>query len=142
METIEIKTLIDITATKVVRPNQGTQLQYDQQKNFTTLMQCIELRCIVTYDNFPVLEEIDIKDLGFGSSFKGKHKVWTFRFKPDRLFAYKDDNDNPVGLLQNDLHEVPIIKSLTESINIDKAVFYTYNSQHKNTLIMAHQGNV
>jgi hypothetical protein len=141
METVEIKTLLDVTNTKVVRPNQGTPQEYDQYRNFTTLMQCIELRCLVTYDDLPTVEEVDIKDLGFGSAYKGRQRVWTFRFRPDRPAAFSDD-DNPVGLLINDMHEIPVIKTLTESINIDKAVFYTYESQHKNTIITAHQGTV
>lgn len=140
METIEIKTLIDITNTKVARPNQGTQQEHDQFKNFTTLMQTIGLRCIVTYDDNPTVEEVDVKSLGFGTAFKGKHKVWTFCFRPDRVLAY-EDNENPTGLLVHDMHEIPIIQNLTETINIDKAVFFTYESQHKNTIITAHQGN-
>jgi len=136
METIEIKTLIDITKTGASRPNKGTELEYDQHRNFTTLMQCIELRCIVTYDSIPECKEVDIKDLGFGSAYKGKQKVWTFSFRPDRQRAYEEDED-PVGLLANDLHEIPIIKKLTETINIDKAVFFTYQSQFKNTTIKA-----
>ena len=59
METIEVKTLIDITNTNVVRANQGTPLEHDQYRNFTTQMQCIELRCVVTYDNLPTVEEVD-----------------------------------------------------------------------------------
>ena len=141
METIEVKTLIDITNTNVVRLNQGTALEHDQYRNFTTLMQCIELRCIVTYDDLPTVEEVDVKGMGFGSEYKGKHKVWTFRFRPDRQQAF-DDEISPVGLLINDMHEVPIIKKLTESINIDKAVFFTYESQFKNTLIKAHKGTI
>lgn len=141
MENIEIKTLIDITNTKVSRPGQGTAEQYDQFRNFTTLMQCIGLRCIVTYDDNPTVEEVDVKGMGFGSAYKGKHKVWTFKFKPDRVLAY-EDNENPVGLLVHDMHEVPIIKTLTETINIEKAVFFTYESQFKNTIITAHQGTI
>jgi hypothetical protein len=141
MEIIEIKTLVDITKTSATRANQGTALEYDQYRNFTTLMQCIELRCVVTYDDIPKVEELDLKNLDFGTSYKGKHQVWTFKFRPDRRAAY-DDEINPVGLLINDLHEVPIIKSLTETINIEKAVFFTYDSQFKNTIITAHQGTI
>lgn len=141
MENIEIKTLVDITNTKIVRPNQGPALEYDQYRNFTTLMQCVGLRCIITYDYTPRVEEIDIKGMGFGSAYKGKHRVWTFTFKPDRVNAY-DDDGNPIGLLVHDLHEVPVIKSLTESINIDRAVFFTYESQYKNTIITAHLGTI
>jgi len=141
METIEIKTLIDVTNTKVSRANQGSQQEYDQFRNFTTLMQCIGLRCIINYDENPIVEEIDVKDLGFGSAYKGEEKVWTFRFRPDRQLAFEDGGD-PVGLLINDMHEVPVIKNLTETVNIDKAVFFTYESQHKNTLIMARTGTI
>jgi hypothetical protein len=141
METIEIKTLIDITNTKKTRANQGTATEFDQYRNYTTLMQCIGLRCIVTYDNDPIVETVDIKEMGFGSAYKGKHKVWTFRIRPDRQSAFTDDANDPVGLLKNDMHEIPIIGNLTETININKAVFYTYESQHKNTIIKAILGN-
>lgn len=136
METIEIKTLIDVTNTNKNRSNQSTGIEYDQYRNYTTLMQTIGLRCIIDYDSDPQVENLDIKNLGFGSAYKGKHNVWTFRFRPDRRLAF-EDNGNPVGLLLNDIHEVPIIQKLTETINIDKAVFFTYDSQHKNTIITA-----
>lgn len=123
MEIVEIKTLIDITKTKALRHNQGTQLEIDQNRNFITLLQCCEIRSIVSYDSNPTCELTDVKDIGFGSNYKGKHKVWTFVVRTDRDGVYINDDGNPVGKLIDDLHSVPIIKSLTETINIDKAVF-------------------
>ena len=67
MQIIEIKTLIDITDTKVIRISQGTQLQHDQCRNFTTLKQCVEIRSIISYDTSPTMEVVDVKDMGFGS---------------------------------------------------------------------------
>lgn len=135
MEVIEIQTLIDITNTRVIRLSQGNQLQLDQQRNFITLMQCIELRSIVTYDDVPRTSLIDIKDRGFGSDYKGKHCVWTFSIRPDRGGMFGDDEGNSVGLLENDLHEVPIIKKLQETINIDVPIFDCKNQKSKNTVI-------
>jgi hypothetical protein len=43
MEIVEIKTLIDVTNTQVSRANQGTPEEYDQYRNWTTLLQCIGL---------------------------------------------------------------------------------------------------
>jgi len=134
MEYIEIKTLIDITKTKALRPNQGSQLEIDQYKNFVTLMQCIEIRSIVEYNSNPSVEKLDIKSLNFGAAYKGKHNVWTFKFRPDRSGVYMLD-DNIIGLLFDDLHQVPIVKNLTETINIDKAIFDLKDSQFKNTNI-------
>jgi hypothetical protein len=54
--------------------------------------------------------------------FKGTHKVWTWRFYPDRAGAFASDQ-GPLGSLVATLDQVPIIKKLTETINIDKPVF-------------------
>lgn len=142
MQIIEIQTLVDITNTRVIRPNQGTQLQLDQQRNFITLMQCIEIRSIVSYDSRPAFETLDIKDMGFGSAYKGKHTVWTFRITPDREGVYTDDKNDPVGELVNDLNQVPFTKNLLETINIDKAIFDLKDNQYKNTIIKALKGAI
>lgn len=140
METIEIKTLIDITNTKVVRPNQGTQLELDQNRNFITVTQCAEIRSIISYDLPPRIETIDIKDMGFGSKHKGKHAVWTFTFIPDRQDVYLDEYGEQIGLLLQDLNGVPCIKNLTETINIDKAIFDLKDGPTKNTIVRSIKG--
>jgi hypothetical protein len=136
MQIIEIKTLIDITDTKVVRLNQGTQLEHDQYRNFVTLKQCVEIRSIISYDTGPILEVSDIKDMGFGTKYKGKHAVWTFRFSPDRSGVYVSDNDE-LGSLIEDVNGVPIIQKLSETINIEQAIFELHNPLTKNTIIKA-----
>jgi hypothetical protein len=137
MAIIEVQTLIDITQTNVVRLIQGSQLELDQNRNFITLKQCIELRSIVDFDQKPVCEYRDIKDLGFGTNFKGNHNVWTFMFSPDRDDVYRDEEDNIIGLLLEDIHAVPVIKNLKETINIDKAIFDIKDLKAKNTIVTA-----
>jgi hypothetical protein len=137
MEIIELKTLIDITKPNVHRPGQGTTLEQNQYKNWITLQQCIGLRSNISFESLPEVEELDIKGLGFGNRYKGKHKVWTFTFYPDRSNAYDDGSGNLVALLLNDLHQVPVIENLTETINTTKAVFDLEDPQHKNIIITA-----
>lgn len=134
MEVIEIKTLIDVTNTDVRRIDQGTQLELDQYRNWTTLIQCIGLRSNIGYDANPTVEEVDVKGLGFGSEYKGKHRVWTFRFRPDVPGAF-DSERGPAALLINDLDKVPVITKLTETINIQQAVFVTIDTTVTNTLV-------
>jgi hypothetical protein len=134
METIELKTLIDITDTGVRRINQGSSEQLDQYKNYTTLKQCIELSSIIEHDGSPSIEEVDIKGLGFGSVFKGTHKVWTWRFYPDRAGAFASDQ-GPLGALVANVDNVPVIKKLTETINIDKPVFELTDKRLTNTIL-------
>lgn len=132
MEYIEIKTLIDITKTNVRRYNPEQILEFNQYKNFTTLLQCLEIKSIVNFNSIPTVEKIDLKDLGFGILYKGKHNVWTFKFSPDRYGVYKSENNNEIGLLPNDIHQVPIIKKLTETINIDIPIFDCHDPKLKN----------
>ena len=134
MEVIEIKTLIDVTNTDVRRIDQGTQLELDQYRNWTTLIQCIGLRSNIGYDANPTVEEVDVKGLGFGSEYKGKHRVWTFRFRPDVPGAF-DSERGSAALLINDLDKVPVITKLTETINIQQAVFVTIETTVTNTLV-------
>jgi hypothetical protein len=137
MEIIEIKTLVDITKPIVYRPGQGSFLEQNQYKNWITLQQCIGLRSIIDYDDPPAMEKVDIKGMGFGSKYKGVHSVWTFTFRPDRSFAYDDTEGNIIGLLLNDVNQVPIIEKLTETINISKAVFDLESTHFKNIIIKA-----
>ena len=136
MDIIEIKTLIDITNTEVRRINQGTQQELDQFRNWTTLMQCIGLRAIMSYDRNPISEVIDVKELYFGTEFKGKHRVWTFQFRPDRSDAFAEKDDQ-IALLRNDLDKVPVILKLTETINTLQAVFDLTDPKLANTIVKA-----
>jgi hypothetical protein len=142
MYTFEIKTLVDITNTQVIRPNQGSQLEYDQNRNFITLRQCVELRSIVNYDYRPHVETVDLSETEFGKNYKGKHRVWTFMFTPDRDGVYTDSKGNILGWLIEDLNNVPIIKNLTETVNIDVAVFDCNDSATCNTIIKAYPGTI
>lgn len=139
MQFIEIKTLVDITDTKVNRPRPGLQLEHDQYKNFTTLKQCLEIRSNIMFDTSPSVETVDVKDMGFGSKYKGKHQVWTFRFTPERSGAYVEGNDE-IGALIEDVHSVPFIQNLKETINIDMAIFDLKDPAAKNTIIKAISG--
>jgi hypothetical protein len=131
MNIVEIKTLIDITNSGVERAHQGSQLELNQNRNWTTLSQCIGIRSIIEYYNSPTVETVDVKGLGFGANFKGKHQVWTFRFETDRPEVFGVDCE----LLIEDMDQVPVIKKLTESVNIDMAVFDTKSPALKNTII-------
>ena len=140
MQIIEIKTLIDITSTGVNRHKTDSDKEFNQQKNYVTLLQCIGLRAIIDYQESPVSETIELKESKFGSKYKGKHRVWTFRFTTDRLDSFVDDEGNSMGLLTADLHEVPVIKNLDETINISKAVFDLSDPSWKNTIITSIHG--
>jgi hypothetical protein len=116
---IVIKTLVDITKTGVRRKEQGDALRMAQQSNFQTLQQIINIRSLIEDNADPYVTTEDVSGK-FGKRIQGEHKVWTYEFVIDRDDVYNNDKD-PIGFLKEDFHNVPIIGSLNETINIPSA---------------------
>ena len=83
----------------------------------------------------PVCAEHNLKDWRFGSAYKGVQQVWSFDFEIEYDGAFADQFDNPTGLLTQDLHFVPVIDNLTETIKLKLAVFDTNSSDYRNTVV-------
>ena len=113
---IVIKTLVDITKTGVRRKEQGDAMKMSQQNNFQTLQQIINIRSLIEDNADPSVATEDVSGK-FGKRIQGEHKVWTYEFIIDRPEVFHDGKD-PIGFLKEDFHNVPIIGSLTETINI------------------------
>jgi hypothetical protein len=112
----EIKTLVDVTETNA-RKGQDKKL-VNQQDNFNTLYNTIGLRTNPTEILVSVNEEL-ITKLGFGTSYKGKHKIWTVEF------FVEAEASTSVELMQDDFELVPVISNLDETAKLDKSMFIT-----------------
>ena len=135
MKRFLVHTLIDITETKIYRHQESIPLAKSQQQNFLTLLQTIGLRVNPSYTRSPQAEESNLKNWTFGSEYKGTHNIWTFEFSIEYEGGLTDEQGDEAGLLIRDLHFVPIITGLTETINIRLPVFDTTSSDYRNTLI-------
>jgi len=113
MARYNIKTTVDITRSNPDRADPD-QVKQAQQSNFNSLLQGIGMRANVEWDNDPT------------RTVENDTAYWTWQFEVERedVFLVGDD---PVGLLKNDLHGVPIIKNLTETEKFAKSVFLTKN---------------
>ena len=118
MPRYEIITLIDITRSMPSR-SETDQLKLSQQSNFDSLIQAIGLRSNVDWQKDPVSQEGRLPE-----PWSGKSKYWTWEFNVERDQIFEKEGD-PVGLLIEDLHGVPIITNLLESQEIKPAVFQT-----------------
>jgi hypothetical protein len=118
MPRYQIVTLVDITRTN---PSRAETDQYllAQQANFNTLLQSIGLRSNIEWVVDPVES---LGSLPYPLEGKANYWTWTFEVERDQVFAKDSD---PVGLLLDDLHGVPVIPQLNNSIDIDPAVFQT-----------------
>lgn len=136
-----VATLIDITATNGTDqyPN-GTEndknfsnIIRNQRRNLTSFLQSISLRCNHIYITDPVPHYGG--DLSkFGTHYKNG-TIWTFNFGVEHKGVF-DLPGQPGGGLANDLHNVPIITGLLETVSIEPAIIDTISSDRRNTIIL------
>jgi hypothetical protein len=151
MKGFKLLTLVDITETKQYRREPGKELLRDQEQNFQMLLQTIGLRVNPIYTYSPTIKYLKINSkpqedrlitqnidtLSFGSVFIGLHKVWIFNFATEYDDGFTDEVGNECGFLINDLHLVPFIPNLSNTVKFHLPVFDTKSIEDKNTLIFS-----
>ena len=121
-------TLVDITATGVIRSHDNDSLERNQQRNWETLLQCIGLRTQPQNIIEPVVSTFsDINIAEFGDFYLGEQKVWTWKWTVESNGVY-DLPGKPLGGLLEDLEQVPIITGLAETARFMLPIFYPYGT--------------
>jgi hypothetical protein len=129
MPRYKIITLIDITRTQATK-HEPDDYRLKQQSNFNSLRQAIELRSNVEWLRDPQKKSGRLPDDIEG---KATHWIWEFEVERDEVFL---KNSDPVGLLKDDIHGVPIIPDLDNSLVIDPAAFQTTGSSTNTWIFM------
>jgi hypothetical protein len=129
MATYRIVTLVDITRTQPSR-TETDKLKLAQQANFNSLCQAIGLRANFSYHQNP---NHQTGSLPYDLDGKADHWIWEFETERPDIFL---NNSDPVALLKQDLHGVPVINQLNNTADIDPAVFQT---QGNNTNIWIYE---
>jgi hypothetical protein len=119
-------TLVDITATGVIRGDNDSQ-ERNQQRNWETLLQCIGLRTQPQNIIEPVGMLENINYLEFGDFYPGEQRVWSWSWTVEREGVY-DLPGAPLGGLLQDLEQVPIVTGLTETARFMLPIFYPYGT--------------
>ena len=121
-------TLVDITATGMTRHKLGFETQRDQQRNWETVLQVIGLRSQPQLIEGPISANFDIDETsGFGEMYFGKQRAWIFCFGVEHEDVFLEDGD-PVGGLDRDFAQVPIICGLDETARFILPIFYPYGA--------------
>lgn len=116
MAQYQIITLIDITRSNASRI-ETDKLKLAQQANFNSLLQAIGLRSNVEWNVDPKQTS---GSMPYDISGKATHWIWDFYCEREDVFLKEED---PVGLLSDDLHGVPIIDQLNNSVDLNPACF-------------------
>ncbi len=118
MERYKIISLVDITRSGVSRAD-SNRLKIGQQANFNSLIQTIGLRANVEWDYDP--RKYDGR---FPEPVDGAGTYWLWEFTVERNSVFLAGSD-PVGLLLNDLDNVPVVGDLENTVEISPAAFKT-----------------
>jgi hypothetical protein len=118
----KLYTLVDITQSGERKgPN---KVAVGQQTNWDTLIQVIGLRA--NPEPLSIIEkEENIKELQFGSNYKGKQKYWIFEFE-------MPEGSTSIAALESDFNLIPFISKLTETFEDDIDIFVTNNDKRCN----------
>ena len=121
-----VHTLVDITdngnlqqqfpfktlSGEVVHDKHSLSIAKNQNSNFNTMLQLLQMRGNIVWENPPLRMELQsLGNHGFGSFYEGKHTTWHFQFFAEQTGVYGDVID-PTAFLQDDFHHVPIVLSL------------------------------
>lgn len=116
-------TLIDITNTGVTKFHQSMMKERNQQRNWESVLQLLGLRTQI-FDLSQTVISDTVKSYEFGKLYKGKQKIWSFEFYVEHDSVYLSNN-NPVGVLEKDFEQTPIIVGLDETAKPPISLFYT-----------------
>lgn len=128
-------TLVDITYTGQYRNDPDKKIEKNQQQNFDTVIQTLELRSNIFYDRKPELIQDSANKYGFDSS--SEQKIWSFTWETEQMDLYLKEA-NQVGHLIEDFQFVPFIPNLKETVIINRPIFIS-QGPHTNIIFQVKQ---
>lgn len=146
MHEFHIHTLVDITdngslhkpfpfktvGDEVIHDKQSLAIARNQNNNFNTMLQLLQIRGNITWEVPPFRTESTLGNTAFGKSYEGKHTSWHFQFFTEQTEVYGDAK-NPTIQLIEDFHLVPIINFCKETATFPTNTFITQNTDTINT---------
>tara|TARA_B100001057_G_scaffold409979_1_gene424892 strand:- start:302 stop:817 length:516 start_codon:yes stop_codon:yes gene_type:complete len=139
MHEYHIHTLVDITSNgnlkqqfpfkaisgDVIHDKNSLAVARDQNSNFNTMLQLIQMRGNITWELPPhMLETPNLGNHGFGSYYEGSHKTWHFQFFTEQSGVYGGMID-PTEYLSGDFNLVPVVADCANTAHLPIQTFVT-----------------
>ena len=119
----KLYTLVDITHTGQHRNEVGKEADRWREQNFQTVLQVLGVRANISYQNKPVVTEVNGRNVGFDTD--EVLRLWRFDFYTERDDSIYEHSGDAVAYLKEDFHLVPYISGLSELMDQNYAVFNT-----------------
>ena len=101
----------------------------DQNSNFATMLQLLQMRGNITWDHPP--KQVELPNLAnheFGSYYEGAHTTWHFQFFTEQSGVYGDFVD-PTESLVEDFSLVPVVTECRNTAHFPIQTFVTKEMQ-------------
>jgi len=118
--------LVDITATGVIRSADNDAKDRNQQRNWETVIQCMGLRTQPQNIQLPISIHMNLDRYEFGDFYEGIQRVWMWQWTVESSGVY--DTDKPLGGLMQDFEQVPVVTGLEETARFMLPIFYPYGT--------------
>ena len=146
MHIYTVHTLVDITENgnikmtfpfktlsgDMIHDKHSLSIARNQNNNFTTIIQLLQLRSNITWENPPKKKNDIIANTKFGTAYDGKQTSWHFTFFSEQPEVYGIPQEPTVQLI-DDFHLVPILNFCKETATFPTATFITQDSKTINT---------
>lgn len=147
MYSFAIQTLVDITdngnlkqafpfkskSGYLIHDAYSLEIARNQNSNFNTLIQLLQVRGNITFDKPIVQTEIVLnQDRLFGTHYEGRANYWTFVWETEQADVYRSEDD-AVGQLISDFDNIPILMFCKETVTFPSSAFLTQDPKFKNT---------
>ena len=146
MHEYRVHTLVDITDNgnlkqafpfktpggEVIHDKHSLAIARNQNSNFNTMLQLLQMRANITWENPPMRVNDTLGNMGFGTFYEGTHTSWHFQFFSEQAGLYGDDMD-PTANLVGDFHQVPVVSFCKETATFPTSTFDTENLKTLNT---------
>ena len=140
MHSYMMHTLVDITkngnlgktfpfetpAGDVISDKHTLRLARNQNNNFETMIQLLQIRGNIVWEEDPARFEHDLTATKFGSYYEGYHTSWHFTFYTEQTDIFSQGAD-PVLQLTEDFNLVPILNECKETAHFPIQTFVTKN---------------
>ena len=139
MHEYRIHTLVDITENgnlkqafpfktrngEVINDKHSLAIARNQNNNFNTILQLLQLRGNITWELPP--QRVELLSLGnhdFGSYYEGGHSTWHFQFFTEQTDIFGDQSD-PTENLVEDFNLVPVLTECSNTAHFPIQTFVT-----------------
>ena len=147
MYTFIVHTLVDITdngvlkgdfpfktkANELIHDKQSLFVARNQNSNFATLLQLLQMRGNITWETAPEKTHDLTVNTKFGKAYEGKHMIWKFTFQVEQEDIYGDKSTKNVGQLLEDFNLIPILTFCKETATFPTNTFITQEETTINT---------